>query len=46
MAISGMSGKVRVVDFSEFNPAVESMLSSHLLGELFFEVCMNYAQRK
>lgn len=29
--IAGLSEKVRLVDFSEFNPAVESIFSSHLL---------------
>lgn len=44
--IAGLSKKVRLVDFSEFNPAVESVLSSHLLVELFFELSMSYAQRQ
>jgi formiminoglutamase len=28
---TGISKKVKLVDFSEFNPAVESMISSHML---------------
>jgi formiminoglutamase len=44
--IAGLCSKVRLVDFSEFNPAVESVLSSSLLVELFFSLCMNYALRK
>ena len=31
VTIAGLSKKVRLVDFSEFNPAVESVLSGHLL---------------
>lgn len=43
--IVGRSEKVRLVDFSEFNPAVESILSSHLLVELFFNLCESFALR-
>ena len=46
VTIAGSSSKVRLVDFSEFNPAVESVLSGHLLVELFFSLTMSYAQRK
>ena len=45
ITIAGQCPKVKMVDFSEFNPAVESILSGHLLGELFFTLCMNYAKR-
>jgi arginase family enzyme len=34
--MAGKEAKVRIVDCSEFNPAVESWLSSHLLGEMFY----------
>jgi len=30
--ISGKEAKVRLVDFSEFNPAIESTVSSNLLA--------------
>lgn len=45
ITITGRNTKVRLVDFSEFNPAVESFLSSHLLGELFYSLCMAFAAR-
>lgn len=43
--VTGACKKVRMVDFSEFNPAVESFLSSHLLVEMFFTLCMSFASR-
>ena len=36
MKIAGLDKKVNLVDFSEFNPAVESQLSSRMLVEMFY----------
>jgi hypothetical protein len=42
----GKSHKVKLVDFSEFNPAVESLISSRLLVEMFFNLSESFHQRK
>lgn len=42
---TGISKKVKLVDFSEFNPAVESIISSHMLVELFYHLCQTVAER-
>ena len=46
MRISGAEDKVRLVDFSEFNPAVESLLSSRMLVEMFYALVTAISERK
>ncbi len=42
----GNSQKVNLVDFSEFNPAVESLISSRLLVEMFFTLSESFHSRQ
>lgn len=43
---AGRNPKVRLVDFSEFNPAAESVLSSQLLAELVFALAEGFGARQ
>lgn len=46
MDIAGRQKKVRIVDCSEFNPAVEYQRSAKLLVEMFYAFCMAVASRQ
>ena len=44
--VIGESEGVRAVDLVEFNPAVESIISSALLVDLFFQLSVSFSSRK
>lgn len=46
MDIAGRQKKVRIVDCSEFNPAVEYQRSAKLIVEIFYAFCMGAATRQ
>ena len=46
MQVTAKNKKVKIVDCSEFNPAVESYVSSRVIGELFYALAMGLADRK
>ena len=45
MEIAGLCEKVRLVDFSEFNPAIEAEKSSTLIVEMFHNLCKGFSLR-
>lgn len=46
MEITGKNNKVKLIDCSEFNPAVESLMSSRVLGEMFYGLAMGLCERQ
>ena len=44
--ISGNCSKVRLVDMSEYNPAVEDYRTGRLLSNIFYYFCMGCSLRK
>ena len=46
MEIAGKNNKVALLDYSEFNPAVESQISSKLMVEMLYTFAMSFSSRK
>ena len=45
MAVGGKTKKIRLVDCSEFNPAVETQLSGRLVVGMFYSLAMSLGER-
>jgi arginase family enzyme len=43
---AGLNPKVRLMDVSEFNPAIESYRTGRLVTQMFYHFLLGFAKRK